>query len=172
MFQPFVELISLGFLGGHNCANVLQKIDAAFLAGSAPALFVAAGRALKSQSGMAASAEPSYVAHFGAAFRALDHRPRASDAEVGRAAAGTNRTQVAHQKSVLRNSREGVRPGERCAHVVNTGRQASENPAVAARKWGCCGGRGHSRRRFPRPVVGSGCDYPTNRELPTWPSMR
>jgi len=93
-----VELISFRCFGGHGCANIFQRIDAAFLAGAALALFVAPGRALKSQRGMAASSELRDAAHFGAALRALHHRPLAGAAITG--------TQITHM---------GILPGKCCA---------------------------------------------------------
>jgi hypothetical protein len=73
-----VNLVCLGFLSGNNRADVFQKVDSAFLARAAFALFVLAGRAFESQRGMATRAEPRDLASVRAAFKAFDHTLRRS----------------------------------------------------------------------------------------------
>jgi hypothetical protein len=73
-----VNLVRLGFLSGNNRADVFQKIDSAFLARAAFALFVLAGRAFESQRGMATRAEPRDLASVRATFKTLNHALRRS----------------------------------------------------------------------------------------------
>ena len=63
--------VGFHFFLRHDRRDVLQEINAALFAAAALPLFVAAGRALVAQRGMAARTEPRYVPSLASAFRAL-----------------------------------------------------------------------------------------------------
>src|SRR5271154_4460647 len=71
-----VNLVCLGFLCGDNRADVFQKVDSAFFARAAFALFVLAGGAFVPQRSMATRAESRDLASVCAAFKTFDHALR------------------------------------------------------------------------------------------------
>ena len=74
--DAIVYLIRLILFCGYNRGDVLQKVDAAFLAGAAFALFVLASGAFETQRGVATRTEACDFSCVPAAFRAFDHALR------------------------------------------------------------------------------------------------
>ena len=70
-FEPLVNGVRFGFLGGDHCADIFEEIDAALFTFPAGALVVAAGRTFVAQCGVALGAEARHIARVGAAFGAF-----------------------------------------------------------------------------------------------------
>ena len=70
-FEPLVNGVRFGFLGGDHCADIFEEIDAAFFAFAARALVVVAGRTFVAQRGVALGTEARDIARVGAAFGAF-----------------------------------------------------------------------------------------------------
>jgi hypothetical protein len=112
-----VNLVCLGFLSGNNRADVFQKVDSAFLARAAFALFVLAGRAFESQRGMATRAEPRDLASVRATFKTLNHALRRSACIRRRFNSG---------------ARHGIRASFGCRVVGLTGRETFTHTCILA----------------------------------------
>src|SRR6202050_2134763 len=82
--DAIVNLVRLDSFCGHNRADVLHKIDAAFLAGAAFALFVLASRAFVTQRSVATRAESRDAAGTRATLKTLDRSLRSCARNCGR----------------------------------------------------------------------------------------
>src|ERR1700674_1390195 len=150
-----MELVRFDFLGRHGGADVLDEINAAFVALAAVALLVGTGEALETQRGVAARAESGDVAHFGGALRALDHRARCGCTEIGRALGWLVGQHSGHAQILQGRGWGNRKPEAVCAHVVHTGRKYSES----RQKWGPLrplAGLGGASRLITRETRGSG----------------
>ncbi|MGD0403404.1 MAG: hypothetical protein ABSB66_09410 [Candidatus Acidiferrales bacterium] len=138
-----MNLVCLGLLCGNNRADVLQKIDSAFLARAAFALFVLAGRAFVPQRGVATRAEARDLAGVRTAFKAFNHALRgsacirrrsdssarhATRARFGRRVAGfAGRKASTHPCILALQPRLKCSAERKCGFAVNTApRTASE----------------------------------------------
>jgi len=148
-----VNLVCLSFLSGDNRADVFQKVDPAFFARAAFALFVLAGRAFVPQRGMATRAEPRDLASVRAAFKAFDHALRrsvrvrrrfnssawhATSAGFSRRVAGlAGRETSTHTCILAPQPRLECSTERNCGFAVNTGPAYSRrNLGEVCKRWG------------------------------------
>jgi hypothetical protein len=128
LLQPVVDRIGFDLFCRHHRADVFQEVHATFFAGSALALLMPAGWALKAKCGVAARAKSRHQAHRCCALRAFRHGLRSRGQGIARRATGFSGRSAAHTEILPGRESQLEQTGEVCILGVNPDLQTRAFP--------------------------------------------